>query len=110
MSFLNSSFSLCNLRFEYALLEKRTAAVVSADNLKPLVRDHCLVSLREFWRTLNIALTSFPLIKIIYSSAYRRAFLGLSIFLIMSLMATRNKLGLRIEPCGMPFSRVVKGE
>ena len=80
------------------------------ENLNPVFSDH-------FWRLFKLfcskvwAVSGFlPLHIIVRSSANKNLLTGLDRFVMTSFMAMRNRLTLRTDLCGTPFSMILDEE
>ena len=107
------SFSSCPLRLSRILmgclrLLNVNTTDLELENLKPVFSDHFWRLFKLFWSNNWVVSGFLPLHIIVRSSA--NPLIGLEKLVITSFMAMRNRLTLRTEPCGTPFSMVLGEE
>ena len=103
------SFSSCPLRLSRMLvgclrLLNVNTTNLELENLKPVFSDHFWRLFKLFWSNNWVVSGFLPLHIIVRSSTNRNPLIGSEILIITSFMAMRNRLTLRTEPCGTPFS------
>ena len=79
------------------------------ENLNSVFSDH-FWRFKSFYSKVWAVRWFFPLYIIVRSTANKNPLDGLDRFVITSFMAMRNRLTLRTDPCGTPFSMVLNKE